>query len=965
MLLVCFAIPIFCFAQSDQEKMIDQLIRSGYLRKEGNKLIFKVEKAKDTAKIKLVYGQLFAAPGYEIGFDVDGKYFASQRASKPNGNVPNTKPVSKDSKAASDSLVAYRPPVTTPNLRLAPNYQLKNPDFETGSPFPHWRKEGDAFVNAGESDDQLTWEQMKVVSVGGDYWKDLEYARYHHGRYWMSSLPKMMGGNWKQRIENGNNKTGSLTSEPFKINSNQKFLSFLIGGGKDSVNLKVELLRVQVRGRITGDIGLENRQLPGTERRPISTGVDTIFQAIPGIPAKTGHNNETLRRTWWNISTIDTSALYVIRISDRAAPSRAWGYIHADDFRFLARSPLTFTNNDSNRIHRITIRDFVLNSNQEVDVDYFTPLFGAADTHTHLMSHLSMGRKLMYGAPDIGSIVPAGTLVMNNDDPFGKDCNVSDIRATTIEQALGNCNAAHGGWGLDNTCGNYLRAMLINLAFDGDYVHRVPFETNMHGDHPHAGYPNFAHWPHQSSMSHQQMWVDWIKRAYEGGMRVLVTLAVNNELLGNMVSGDPPYDDKSTYDLQLSEIKSFVERHNDFMELALSTADMRRIIQSGKLAVIMGVEVDNLGSFNYPGNVANETTVRNEIQRLYDKGVRYIFPIHLTDNKFGGMAVYSVLFGFSNKFANTRPSPIGHPLPPGNMLQVESSRDPHINYRLTLLHDDLPPGTTASLTVVAKPILDFIGEMHFPMLINFENCLEGKIKCIPQFKIINSLLSEPGWDFYNAVPGGHVNRFGLTSLGKFAVREMMKLGMIIDIDHMSEKSVADAFDIAEELQYPLISGHNGFREGHSDNPGHKVSENNRSRAQMDRLRNLNGMMGVGIGEANSRDYLRNFRLGMSMMGGKGVTMGSDINGFVVMPYARPGSAVKYFPSTDASAMHKYHFGKDWDYNREGVAHIGLYPDYYQDLKNLGMNLRERQVFFSAADYLVNMWQRCERYSSSR
>jgi hypothetical protein len=86
---------------------------------------------------------------------------------------------------------------------------------------------------------------------------------------------------------------------------------------------------------------------------------------------------------------------------------------------------------------------------------------------------------------------------------------------------------------------------------------------------------------------------------------------------------------------------------------------------------------------------------------------------------------------------------------------------------------------------------------------------------------------------------------------------------------------------------------------------------------------------------------------------------------VVMPYARPGSAVKYFPSTDASAMQKYHFGKDWDYNREGVAHIGLYPDYYQDLKNLGMNLRERQVFFSAADYLMNMWQRCERIGSSR
>lgn len=60
-------------------------------------------------------------------------------------------------------------------------------------------------------------------------------------------------------------------------------------------------------------------------------------------------------------------------------------------------------------------------------------------------------------------------------------------------------------------------------------------------------------------------------------------------------------------------------------------------------------------------------------------------------------------------------------------------------------------------------------------------------------------------------------------------------------------------------------------------------------------------------------------------------------------------------------MRKYHFGnKTWDYNTEGVAHIGLYPDYYQDLKNLGMTQGERQVFFSAADYFVNMWDKCQR-----
>jgi len=38
------------------------------------------------------------------------------------------------------------------------------------------------------------------------------------------------------------------------------------------------------------------------------------------------------------------------------------------------------------------------------------------------------------------------------------------------------------------------------------------------------------------------------------------------------------------------------------------------------------------------------------------------------------------------------------------------------------------------------------------------------------------------------------NQLGLTDIGKAAIKEMMRLGMIIDVDHMSDHSVryADA-----------------------------------------------------------------------------------------------------------------------------------------------------------------------------
>ena len=96
------------------------------------------------------------------------------------------------------------------------------------------------------------------------------------------------------------------------------------------------------------------------------------------------------------------------------------------------------------------------------------------------------------------------------------------------------------------------------------------------------------------------MWVDWIRRSYDAGQRVMVALATNNATLAAAVSGpgDGPTDDTASADLQIAEIKSFVARHNDFMEVAMTPADMRRIVAANKLAIVLGIEVDNIGNFN-------------------------------------------------------------------------------------------------------------------------------------------------------------------------------------------------------------------------------------------------------------------------------------------------------------------------------------------------------------------------------
>src|SRR5213076_258199 len=57
-------------------------------------------------------------------------------------------------------------------------------------------------------------------------------------------------------------------------------------------------------------------------------------------------------------------------------------------------------------------------------------------------------------------------------------------------------------------------------------------------------------------------------------------------------------------------------------------------------------------------------------------------------------------------------------------------------------------------------------------------------------------------------PAPHCNTRGLTALGKFAVERMMKLGWIVNPDHMSQAAVDDTLTLLEAHHYSgVISPH--------------------------------------------------------------------------------------------------------------------------------------------------------------
>src|SRR5206468_8240946 len=53
----------------------------------------------------------------------------------------------------------------------------------------------------------------------------------------------------------------------------------------------------------------------------------------------------------------------------------------------------------------------------------------------------------------------------------------------------------------------------------------------------------------------------------------------------------------------------------------------------------------------------------------------------------------------------------------------------------------------------------------------------------------------------------HCNLLGLSSLGQELVTEMMNKGMIIDVDHMSLKTLDRVLELAEARSYPVVASH--------------------------------------------------------------------------------------------------------------------------------------------------------------
>ncbi|GMU59446.1 MAG: hypothetical protein AMXMBFR34_12090 [Myxococcaceae bacterium] len=542
-------------------------------------------------------------------------------------------------------------------------------------------------------------------------------------------------------------------------------------------------------------------------------------------------------------------------------------------------------------------------------------LFGYADLHCHPMSHLGFGgatikvsattRRLFWGLPDNG-------LSATPDPVYSLPC----------------CQPSH------------LFRQLLPVIVDPK-----------HGD----GFPKFD-WPAHDTVLHQQMYFEWMKRAWEGGLRLICALAVHNRLLASMFDYPQGTDlsDTAAIKAQVSEMKRFASRHHKWMEVVTSADQARAAIANGKLAVVLGIEVDTLGEWRA---AADTSLPRIEalLSSLYADGVRTITPIHLANNAFGGCAIYDDQFNLLHHFLGQN---LQH-----RFLDVRAGAVPGVEYLL---------GQATGPRVMVNAYLELLRSRPRPATVQLD---------YPDYAAKN--------------PACSANAEGLTPMGHLFLKAMMKRGMLIDTDHMSELARDGALTLAENHVYPLYSSHTALRdlalsraEASPATFAGIAHEGMLTLKQLERLRDLGGVIApiTNLGPTKSHgglpvtpphdvrntslSWMNGYSYAVEKMAGKGgVAMGTDFNGMLKQPGPRfrdgnvigPGARVLYSP---AGQLKLYELGdKQFDFNEVGLAHYGLLPDFLLDVDNVmpkgpaGENATA--TLFRSAEAFCAMWKACE------
>lgn len=468
-----------------------------------------------------------------------------------------------------------------------------------------------------------------------------------------------------------------------------------------------------------------------------------------------------------------------------------------------------------------------------------------------------------------------------------------------IARALGGDADVHGADGGLDVTGNLLR--------EG-----VPF-----GTHDTQGWPTFSGWPTHDTNTHQQVYWRWLERTWRSGLRLIVAHTVEDAQICHLQPRtSTPCDETAAARGQIERLRQ-LQAHIDaqhggpgrgWLRIVTSPAQARRVIARGKLAVVIGLESSfPLGCRAEGADRCTTKDVDRRLDALYDLGVRSLFLAHWADNGFAGAGLQG---GVKGKFINAM-----HRLETGRWFDVEAC----------------PAG-------VRGEVVEALSDLELDVVSQFFPAAEP--------------LKAADRPAYPA--SEQCNPRGLTTLGEHLVRRMAQKGMLIEADHLSHAAREDLLDLAERLDYPLVSGHNGTGGAWTDE-------------QLERLHRLGGLASQTpesaletarqtVARKRHRAKGRFFAVGL----------GTDTGGFAALPGPREDAASDPLPYPFRLDGQPARFDRQrtgervFDLNRDGVAHYGLVPDWLADVERRPGGREAIDLLFRSAEAYLRMWERAVR-----
>lgn len=549
-------------------------------------------------------------------------------------------------------------------------------------------------------------------------------------------------------------------------------------------------------------------------------------------------------------------------------------------------------------------------------------VFGFVETHAHLFTNKAFGGGgTFHGAPF---------------HPLG------------VEHALPNCDLVHGTEGRKDLLGAGFAGGDIAALLPALVTGELP-EKN----HDTEGYPDFTDWPNApGSSTHQVQYYKWIERAYLSGLRLLVQHATTNQFLCELVVGVDAQperhgcNDMVNVDIILDDTRH-LERYIDalhggpgkgWFRIVESPEEAREEIKAGNLAVILGIETSVLfDCFLVPFGDFTRCTTADVVAKLdeyYNKGVRVLFPVHKYDNGFSAGDGDRGIIDIGN-FGHTG----------------------HFNSYIECPPELLTfPGGFDSGGVVFSGLNQPREVYDSPPPVDVSGLPDNVIGTL--FPFVGLLASGP-------LQGEYCQKHGLTSLGEFLMIEMMKRGMIIEVDHFPRKSYSRAFEILEEYDYPAMGTHG------RNNNGRLYALGGKSKFNFGRCNNPN--------QPSTRDNSLQARV--QLMRDRGAFpsegFGFDLNGFAGAPGPRFGPNARCsnqdddgitYPFTsyagDVTFQQPIVGNRSLDFNTEGMVHLGLVAELIEDVRRDGVTDEDLEPLFKSAEGYLRVWEKSIARSTS-